>query len=89
MVFLFSGISFSYKNESATKPHGKATHSSTLAWKSPWMEESGRLQSMRSLGVRHDWSDLATAAVTKPQKYWGNIIKAKYYKTTANIMMKS
>ena len=31
-----------------------ATHSSTLAWKIPWTEEPGRLQSMRSLGVRHD-----------------------------------
>ena len=32
-----------------------ATHSSTLAWKIPWTEEPGRLQSMRSLRVRHDW----------------------------------
>ena len=31
-----------------------ATHSSTLAWKIPWTEECGRLQSMRLLGVRHD-----------------------------------
>ena len=31
-----------------------APHSSTLAWKIPWMEESGRLQSMGSLGVRHN-----------------------------------
>ena len=31
-----------------------ATHSSTLAWKSPWMEEPGRLQSMGSQRVRHD-----------------------------------
>ena len=31
-----------------------ATHSSTLAWKIPWMEEPGRLQSMGSLRVRHD-----------------------------------
>ena len=30
-----------------------ATHSSTLVWKIPWMEEPGRLQSMGSLGVRH------------------------------------
>ena len=30
-------------------------HSSTLAWKIPWMEEPGGLQSMGSLGVRHDW----------------------------------
>ena len=31
-----------------------ATHSSTLAWKIPWMEEPGRLQSMGSLKVGHD-----------------------------------
>ena len=30
-----------------------APHSSTLAWKIPWMEEPGRLQSMWSLRVRH------------------------------------
>ena len=32
-----------------------APHSSTLAWKIPWTEEPGRLQSMGSLGVGHDW----------------------------------
>ena len=32
-----------------------ATHSSTLARKVPWMEEPGRLQSMGSLGVGHNW----------------------------------
>ena len=31
-----------------------APHSSTLAWKIPWMEEPVRLQSMGSLRVRHD-----------------------------------
>ena len=31
-----------------------ALHSSTLAWKIPWMEEPGRLQSMGSLRIRHD-----------------------------------
>ena len=31
-----------------------APHSSTLAWQIPWTEEPGRLQSMGSLGVRHD-----------------------------------
>ena len=39
-----------------------APHSSTLAWKIPWMEEPGRLQSAGSLRVGHDWSDLAAAA---------------------------
>ena len=33
-----------------------APDSSTLAWKIPWMEEPGRLQSMGSLRVRHDWA---------------------------------
>ena len=31
-----------------------ATHSSTLAWKIPWMEEPGRLQSMGLQRVGHD-----------------------------------
>ena len=33
-----------------------ATHSSTLAWKIPWMEEPGRLQSMGLLRIGHDWA---------------------------------
>ena len=33
-----------------------APNSSTLAWKIPWMEEPGRLQSMGSLRVGHDWA---------------------------------
>ena len=33
-----------------------ATHSSTLAWKIPWTEEPGRLQSMGSQRVRRDWA---------------------------------
>ena len=32
-----------------------ATHSSTLAWRIPWREEPGRLQSMGSQRVGHDW----------------------------------
>ena len=43
-----SVISFSEK--------AMATHSSTLAWKIPWMEELGRLQSMGLQRVRHDWA---------------------------------
>ena len=33
-----------------------ATHSSILAWKTPWMEEPSRLQPMGSQRVRHDWA---------------------------------
>ena len=39
-----------------------APHSSTLAWKILWTEEPGRLRSMGSLRVGHDWWDLAAAA---------------------------
>ena len=38
----------------ASTEKAMAPHSSTLAWKIPWMEEPGRLQSMRSLRVRHN-----------------------------------
>ena len=38
---------------------GTATHSSILSWRTPWREESGRLQPMGSHRVRHDWSNLA------------------------------
>ena len=33
---------------------GMATHSSVLAWRTPWTEEPGRLPSMGSKRVRHD-----------------------------------
>ena len=33
---------------------GMATYSSILAWKSPWKEEAGTLQSMGSQTVRHN-----------------------------------
>ena len=36
-------------------------HSSTLAWKIPWIEEPGRLESMGPLRVGHDLCDLAAA----------------------------
>jgi len=44
-------VSYSTFREKAMAPH-----SSTLAWKIPWMEESGRLQPMGLLRVGHDWA---------------------------------
>ena len=38
---------------------GMATHSSVLAWRIPWTEASGGLQSIGSQRVGHNWSDLA------------------------------
>ena len=46
-----------------------ATHSSTLAWRIPGMEEPGRLPSLGSHRVGHDRSDLAAAAGRAPG-YW-------------------
>ena len=42
-----------------------AIHSTTIAWKIPWTEEPGRLQSMRSQRVRHN---LETEHVTHTRK---------------------
>ena len=39
-----------------------ATHSSTLAWRILWTEESSRLQSLGLHRARHDLTDLAAAA---------------------------
>ena len=41
---------------------GRATHSSILAWRIPWTEESGEQQSMVLQRVVHDWSNLAATA---------------------------
>ena len=63
-----------------------APHSSTLAWKIPWMEEPGRLQCMGSLRVGHDWATslsrigegngnpLQCSCVGNPQG-WGSLVR--------------
>ena len=43
---------------------GMATHSSILAWRIPWTEEPGGLQSIGSHRVRYNWSDLAQHSTT-------------------------
>ena len=49
-----------------------ATHSSILAWRIPWIEESGRLWSLGSKRVRHDWAtntfSLSQAHLCSPWK---------------------
>ena len=47
---LYYWIQLEYQTEKAMAPH-----SSTLAWKIPWTEEPGRLQSMGLLRVGHNW----------------------------------
>ena len=48
-----------------------APHSSSLAWKIPWMEEPGRLQSIGSLRVGHDWTtSLSLFTFTHWRRKW-------------------
>ena len=48
-----------------------AAHSSTFAWKIPWMEEPGGLQSMGSLRVGHDWAtSLSLFTFTHWRRKW-------------------
>ena len=49
---------WSLGQEDALK-EGMATHSSILAWRLPWTEEPGRLQSIGSQRAGHNWSNLA------------------------------
>ena len=54
-----------------------ATQSSILAWRIPWTEEPGRLQSMRSQRVRHRW---ATNTFTFIYQYIINVYTYMLYK---------
>ena len=48
-----------------------ATHSSTLAWKIPWMEEPDRLQSIGSQRVGHNWATSLFLSKTQDKVYIG------------------
>ena len=52
---------------------GRATHFSILVWRVPWTEKPGRLQSLGSQRVRHNWSNLVccTIIATKRIKHLG------------------
>ena len=53
------------------------THSSVLAWRIPGTEEPGGLPSMGSHRVRHDWSDLAAAAVAFVPRNFMSCVRPK------------
>ena len=57
----------SYSSLLWSREKAMAPHSSTLAWKIPWTEEPGVLQSMGSLGVGQDW---ATSLSLFPFMHW-------------------
>ena len=53
-----------------------AIHSGTIAWKIPWTEETGRLQSMGSQRVGHDWVTSLSLSLFPhlfPMKWWGQM----------------
>ena len=53
---LCSQIQWIYKKTTMALEKAMAPYSSTLAWKIPWEEEPGGLQSMGSLRIGHDWA---------------------------------
>ena len=53
---LRNGAAFSSWHYQVFREKAMAPHSSTLAWKIPWTEEPGRLQSTGSRRVGHDWA---------------------------------
>ena len=63
-----------------------ATHSSILAWRIPWTEEPGGLQSIGSKTVRHDSHDLAQHSKLEIEGNVFSLIKDIYEKSTANIL---
>ena len=80
-----------------------ATHSSTFAWKIPWMEEPGRLQSMGLLRVRHDWATSLSlftfmhwrrkwqptpAFLPGESQGWGSLVAAVYGVTQSRTWLK-
>ena len=53
-VDVFLGFTCFFYDPEDVAEKAMATHSSTLVWKIPWMEEAGRLQSMGLQRVGHD-----------------------------------
>ena len=67
---------------------GMETHSSVLAWRVPWTEEPGGLESIGSQRAGHDWSHLAQHTGWQQQiqqKSVDCVFKGKYPKVTTLI----
>ena len=63
------------------------THSSVLAWNIPGMGESGGLLSMGSHRIRHDWSDLASAAAAHPYMTTGKTIALTRWTVVGKVIL--
>ena len=59
--------------------NGMALHSSILAWRTPWTEKPGGLQSMGSQRIRHDWANTFTLLQYQKKDYinkWKYILRS-------------
>ena len=63
-----------------------ATHSSILAWRIPWTEEPGGLQSIGLLGVRHDYSNYMHACMPVCLSLTYYVSQEKYISLFSNKM---
>ena len=70
-TFWFSSVSLGWEDP---LEEDKATHSTIPAWRIPWTEEPGELQSIGSQRVRHDWSDLTHARTYWIQAIWRRFV---------------
>ena len=61
-----------------------ATHSSVLAWRIPGTAEPGRLQSMGSQRVIHDWVTSLTQTLNNWGRHWGKKIQIGFWDMTEN-----
>ena len=64
-----------------------ATHSVILAWRIPWTQEPGGLQSLESQRIRHDWSNLAvefkiSILMTQISHYFSRELSARVHRDT-------
>ena len=77
-----SDITFTFHLHALEKE--MATHSSVLAWRIPGTGEPGRLPSIGSHRVGHDWSDLAAAAASYKLEMPNQIIKMYFIISNTN-----
>ena len=70
---IFTPFGLIWGNSSLYVEKEMANHSSVLAWRIPGTGEPGGLPSMGSHRVRHDWSDLETAAAASLYGSWWDV----------------
>ena len=63
---------------------GMATHSSILAWRTPWTEKPGRLQFTEKQRVRYKWSDLACRSL-RPFLYSSSVCACHLFISSASV----